>query len=186
MLDMLFGNNAGWFAVPALVGTLFFALRLGLLLLGHGFHADMDHGDVHADPSEGFKVLSVQSVGAFMMGFGWMGLAVYRSTNTGFGGSAAAGVLGGVFFVWLLGILLRSVYALQTSGTVDMHEAAGREGDVYATVPAAGGGRGQVRVNIDDRQRIYDAVSVGPELPTSTRVRIMRVNEDRTLTVAPA
>ena len=54
---------------------------------------------------------------------------------------------------------------------------------MYANVPARGAGRGQVRVVIGERSRIYDAVSEGDALPTSTPVRVMRVEGDRTLVV---
>ena len=64
-----------------------------------------------------------------------------------------------------------------------INQAVGREGDVYVTVPGQGQGRGQVRITVDGRQRIYNAVSDGAEFSTSSRVRIARVNEDNTLTV---
>ena len=34
MIDLFFGGQAAWFAVPAIVGTFFFALRLIMLLMG--------------------------------------------------------------------------------------------------------------------------------------------------------
>jgi hypothetical protein len=43
-----------------------------------------------------------------------------------------------------------------------------------------------VRVTLGQRQRIYNAVTEGEELPTSTRVKVTRVNQDNTLTVARA
>ncbi|UCD76566.1 MAG: hypothetical protein JSV91_06500, partial [Phycisphaerales bacterium] len=60
----------------------------------------------------------------------------------------------------------------------------GHEGSVYVTVPAAGKGRGRVRVVIGDRQRMYSAISEGGELARNSQVRVVRVNEDNTLTVA--
>ena len=42
---------------------------------------------------------------------------------------------------------------------------------------------GQVRVVVDERARIYNAVAAGEELTTKTRVRVTAVNNDNTLTV---
>ncbi len=43
-----------------------------------------------------------------------------------------------------------------------------------------------MRVNIGDRQRIYNAISTGDDLPSGTRIRVVKVNHDNTLTVAKA
>jgi hypothetical protein len=48
-----------------------------------------------------------------------------------------------------------------------------------------GDGRGQVRVVVDERARIYNAVSDGDAIVTSSSVRIVRANDDNTLTVTP-
>jgi len=53
--------------------------------------------------------------------------------------------------------------------TVSIAGAMGREGDVYLRC-LSDGTRGQVRVNIGDRQRIYNAISGSEELPTGTRI----------------
>jgi hypothetical protein len=75
------------------------------------------------------------------------------------------------------------MYDLQSSGNVRLDDAVGIEGQVYANVPAGGEGRGQVRVVMGDRARIYNAVSDGGAIKTGSRIRVVRVNEDRTLTV---
>ena len=207
MLDVLFGQHAGWFTAPALVGTIFFLLRL--LMPGGGDHdaigADAGGGDIgdladahagdhggghgggaHHDAPSALKLVSVQAVCAFLMGFGWTALGAYRGTGLGPGVSALVGLAGGAAMMWLLGALLRSAMRLEGSGNISIQAAKGREGEVYVTVPAAGSGRGQVRVVIGDRQRIFNAVSAAGELRPSTRVKVVRVNDDHTLTVAPA
>jgi membrane protein implicated in regulation of membrane protease activity len=191
MLDQLFSGYAAWFAVPAIVGTAVFLMRLVLMLVG-GAAGDLDFSvdhvgaDLHhGDPGHALQILSIQSLFAFAMGFGWVGLGGLKG-GWGFTPSLLAGVAGGVGMVWLLGLLLKGVHDLQSSGNVSIDSAMGREGDVYATIPAGGQGRGQVRVTLSQRQRIYNAVTEGEELPSSTRVRVTKVNQDNTLTVARA
>lgn len=207
MMELLFGDNMGWFSTPAILGSLFFLFRLALMLIGGdlsdadahgdvhvgGGHGDasggdagdgIDHGD-HPDSSEAFKLLSIQSIAAFMMGFGWGGFAAFRSNSDwGLGVALVAGLVCGGAMVWLLGVLLKGVYDLQSSGNISISSTIGHQGSVYVTVPAAGKGRGRVRLVIDDRQRIYSAVTDGEELARNTEVRVVRVNEDNTLTVA--
>ena len=194
----LFGNGAGWFTAPAIIGTIFFLLRLALMGVGGhvgdaDIHTDVDvHADVHTgdaagdhhtDSSEAFKILSVQGIAAFLMGFGWGGLATLRSTDWSWITAMAVAVVCGIAFVWLLGILLKAVYSLQSSGNVSIRDTEGHEGSVYVTIPAKGEGRGRVRVVINNRERIYPAVSDGEQLPRNAQVRIIRANEDNTVTV---
>ena len=195
MLDELFSGNLLFFSVPAVAGTIFFVIRLIMMFAGLGGHGDLDvdHGgldagaDASADPhhsTELFKILSIQSIAAFMMGFGWGGVGGLKGAGWEFGTSLLSAVAGGVAMVWLLTWLLKLVHDLQSSGTVSIQSAMGAEGDVYVTVPQRGQGVGQVRVIVSDRQRIYNAVSETNPLPTNTRVRVTRINEDNTLTVA--
>lgn len=186
MPEVLVANGAGWFTVTAAVGTIFFAARLVLMLVAGDGGLDIDVDDVHADPGDAFKVLSVQSIAAFLMGFGWAGLAGLNGFGWEWTSSMLFGVLCGAGMVWLLGILLKGVHDLQSSGNINMNRAIGVEGQVYASVPANGEGRGQVQIVVDGRQRIYNAVSEGEALASQTRVRVIRVNEDRTLTVSRA
>lgn len=199
MSDLFLGVPAVWFTVPALIGTLFFSLRLGLMLVGGaetGLDADVDvdfdvdidvDADVdvdHGDSSEAFKLLSLQSIAAFLMGFGWGGLGALRGAGWSLTMSGAFGVAVGAGMVWLLGKLLGFVYRLQSSGNISIQQALDMEGTVYTSIPAYGQGKGLIRLVIDDRERFYRAVSDGEAVPSRERVRVVAVNDDNSVTVA--
>ncbi|MHC4902248.1 MAG: hypothetical protein ACYTGD_11375 [Planctomycetota bacterium] len=190
MLQSLFDQEALLFTVPALLGTAVFLIRLGLMtIVGLDHDVDVPHdvdiphdvavdmqGDVDlghdvesGDSTEAFKLLSIQSVAAFLMGFGWGGVGGLLGFEWSFPMSLLLGVGFGLVLVWLLGILMKAMYDLQSSGNVRVEDAVGAEGQVYAI--------------ISDRARIYNAVSDGDAIKTGSRVRVVRVNEDRTLTV---
>lgn len=193
MLDMLLSGQAAWFGVPAVAGTLIFILKLVLMFVG-GESVELDT-DIDA-PSDGtldgsdstgaFKSFSIQSLAAFAMGFGWGGLGVYHGLNAGIMMSVLGAIGGGVVMMWMLAMLLRGMLSLQSDGTVSMKSAVGVEGDVYATVPGGGGGRGQVKLVVSGRQRIVNAFTQGEPLPTSSRVRVVKVNGDNSVEVVPA
>jgi len=193
-MDTLFDQPAVWFSVPAFVGTAVFALRLFFMLIagdsGEGaleidgdVEFDIGDGGEHLDPGYSFEVLSVQAIAAFLMGFGWAGLGGLNGAGWSVTGSIASGFVGGVGMTWILAMLLRWMYSLESTGNVSIQMALGVEGEVYASLPARGAGHGQVRIVVDNRQRIYNAVSDGDALPTGSRVRVTEVNTDRTLTV---
>ncbi len=193
MLGGLFQQEALFFTVPAVLGTTVFLIRLGLMAIG-GFADGVDGVDVDADVDLGaeveggdsthaFELLSVQSIAAFLMGFGWGGVGGLLGFDWSFPMSMLTGAAFGVGLVWLLGLLMKAMYDLQSSGNIRIKDAVGAQGRVYTNVPAKGDGRGQVRVVVNQRARIYNAVSDGDAIVTNSDVRIVRVNEDHTLTV---
>lgn len=191
MQDLFFGGGAGWFTVLALCGTSVFLGRLILLMFGHhsgDLHADVHMGgghgtDHHADPGDAFKLLSLQSIAAMAMGFGWGGLAALKGSHLAMPGTLLVAGACGAGMVWLLAVLLKALHDLHSSGNVNLADAVGREGDVYLTIPGAGQGEGQVRVTIGTRQRIYNATAADVPIPTNERVRVLGVGPANTLTV---
>jgi membrane protein implicated in regulation of membrane protease activity len=186
MPEALIADGAGWFTVPAVVGTVFFTLRLLLMMIVGDGGLDVDIDDLDGDPGDAFKVLSIQSIAAFMMGFGWGGLAGLRAFGWEWLHSLLLGIAFGMAMVWILALLLKGIHDLQSDGNVRLESAIGSEGHVYANIPASGTGRGQVQLVVNGRLRTYNAISEGEAIASQTRIRVTRVNEDRTLTVGPA
>ncbi len=204
MQELFFGPVAIWFTVPAIVGTVFFSLRTLAMLVGGAetgmdldldvdfdVDVDMDAGaDVDVDTgdaSHAFKVLSVQAISAFLMGFGWGGFGALRGGGWESTISVVVFALAcGTGMVWLLAKMLTAMYGLQSSGNVPMYHALEAEGTVYASIPAKGLGRGRVRVVIDNSERFYKAITEGEALPTGEKVRVVSINDDNSVTVMKA
>jgi hypothetical protein len=193
MLDALFAGGAAWFTVPALLGTGAFLIKLVLMFMGgsddldiggDATAADAGQGGVHGHESGLVAIASVQGISAFLMGFGWAGLGAYQGLKWGVLGSMGVGVVGGLAMCVLFLGLLATTRKLQSSGTVNVQQARGSEGEVYANVPAASeGGRGQVRLTLAGRQRIVQAKSAGGAILTGVRVRVVEVKADNSVVV---
>ncbi len=205
MLDALFANGAWIFAVPALLGTGIFLIKLVMMLIGgsddldlggdatsadagHMHDAGMDgsHGDGHHGHGHNalMAVASVQGVSAFAMGFGWAGLGAMNGMKLSMLGSMGIGLLGGIAMAGLFVLLISGVRSLQSSGTTNVATSVGNECEVYANVPAKGQGRGQVKVIVQGRMRIAQATQEGAsELATGSRVKVMKANEDGSVVV---
>lgn len=188
------------FLLCAVFGGGLFVLRVILLVFGAGFDADGDAGghggvgdvgdsDVHDghfhDTDASFKLLSMQGVTSFFMMFGLVGIAMRQGSHFGPAASIAAALGAGLFSMWLTAIIFKAALRLQTSGTIDMHNAIGTEGVVYLTVPPKG--MGKVQVEVQGRLREVEAITEsGVEIPTSTRVRVTRVVTGNVLVVEKA
>lgn len=181
MIDLFLGGAAAWFTIPAVVGTLYFLFQLVLMQaggdLGLDGDADFDTSTAH-DAGHEFKVISLQSISAFCMGGGWMGLASYRLLDLSVTVSAIIALASGVAVAWMLVAMLRAMLGFQSSGNIAIASAAGLEGEVYIEVPGSGRGTGRVKLIIEGRQREYDAAQEGEApIPTGTRVRVARIEE---------
>lgn len=211
MVAWLVNDGAVWFSAAAIGGTLFLVLQLILGEIGGDLDADgtgvdvggLDGadalgGDLDADAMSGgdagaeIRALSLQSLAAFAMGGGWMGLMAYRVLELNFFWSTMVAVGAGVGVAWILVSSLRAVLRLQSSTALGVRDAVGSTGTVYISVPPPGSGSGRITAIVDGRQlelsAVQDANSGATDaIVTNTPVRI--VGADRagnTVTVEPA
>jgi membrane protein implicated in regulation of membrane protease activity len=179
MMNILFGDLAPWFTAPALLGTGFLMIQLVLGEMGGDGALDLDI-DVEMDgdhPGAEFGLLSAQSISAFFLGYGWIGLAAYRFLNVGFTGAAVIAVAAGIGVAWLMVWLLRTFLKLQNDTNVSLEQAVGLAGEVYVKVPSKGEGRGEIILVINQSQHNYFAIQEGDEpIETHTRVRVVRAD----------
>lgn len=210
MFDTYFTSPSVWFTVPAAVGTIFFAIRLFMALTGidgladgdggdmdGGFDAgvdadamdlgtDVDEGMDHAESTSVFRFVSIQTVTAFAMGFGWGGLVGLHSLNLDIAPAFAVAIVFGFGFAWFIVWLFKLMYAMESSGNITINDTLGCEGVTSSTIPAHNAGTGRVRLTIGDRQRAYGARSEGEEIHMGAQVRVVRANQDNTVTVTRA
>lgn len=179
LIGGLTNDGALWFSAPALAGTLYFVISLVLGGVGGDVDVDLDGevditaGDVGGDA----RFLSLQTISAFALGAGWMGLAAYRLTDLSFSGAVVVALITGLGIAWLLVTLLKGLYKLQSSGNVSIASAVGLTGEVYIAVPPADGGRGRVKLVVDGRRRVFDATQAGREpIASKTMVRVSGVD----------
>ena len=186
MNDLFFGGGAALFTAAAVLGTIVFGFRMAMMLIG--FDGDVD-GDVAfdgADSGDAFTILSLQSIAALLMGFGWAGLAALKGSGWPWIISLGAGIVGGIGMAWFSAKMMQLMYRMQSSGNLGIEQALYLEGVVYATVPAQRAGKGQIRLVIDDHERFFYAVTDGPDIESRVPIRVTEVNQDNTVTVARA
>jgi membrane protein implicated in regulation of membrane protease activity len=183
------------FYAIALLSSAVMAVQLLLSLIGLGADGhdlgvgtevpggvDVDHPDMEAH-SSGLGMLSVKTITAFLVGFGWTGAVL-----TGYGWTILLAILGatavGGAFMVLVFWLMRSIYRLSETGTVDERNAEGKAGTAYLPVPPKRSGTGQVQVIVQGRTREIPCLTDDERgIPTGTPVRVTKVLEGGTALV---
>lgn len=172
------------FYVIGLASAGVLLLQLVAMLFGFDGADDFD-ADGALDHGSGGSILSVRTVTAFFVGFGWTGVAMLK------GGSSVpvatlAGLVVGGMFMFAVFALMRLLYSMQASGTLDYRNAVGEVGRVYVPIGAAMAKSGQVEVMVQGRLRTVAALTRAPEpLPAGARIRVVEVIDRGTLLVEP-
>lgn len=174
------------FYAIALFTSALMVLQLLAAIVGIG-DGDADSGFDHADDvgDGGMHVLSVRTVVAFFTGFGWGGVVALRQ-GMSLVGAIVVAVLAGSVLMLAVFFLMRALFALRYSGTLDYRNAVGNIGNAYVPVPGKMAGPGQVEVLVQGRLAVVRAFTRAPEtIPTRTPIRVVDVLDQQTLVVEP-
>jgi hypothetical protein len=186
--------NAWWEELTPLLRifwsiALFASVLQILMFLGSilGAGHDFDH-DVHVDGANagaGAQILSVRTLVAGMVGFGWAGVLASQG-GAGPVVTISVAVLCGVVFMLMIFGVMRFLFSMRSDGTLDYRNAVGITGRVYVTVPARRSGTGQVEIMLQGRLIMATAeTDAAAPLSPQSPVRVSAAESDNTLLVEP-
>ncbi len=145
---------------------------------------DLSNHDI-SNPSDiaDFRLLSVQSVIAFLTIFGWSGITAISNGMVEWAALLLAAALGfGAMF--LVAKIIQWSSRLAQNGTFNVKNLLGESGTVYIPIPEKGKGTGKINISCGERFMEYDAVTEEQEaLKTGTPVRVVDIIAGSTLVV---
>jgi len=171
------------YAAMAIVGTLVYVIKLIMLM----FAGDMDTADIdevgHVDGGAAFSIVSLQSILAFFMGCGWMGLAALREWEMAQLPALGVAAIFGFIMMFLSAFLTFKIKKLNSDSKVDLKNAVGKTGRSYTKIPAKGNGAGQVEITVNGKQQILQAFSFDEEIGSFQPVKVEQVDDSGHLIV---
>ena len=173
------------FWLCALVSTVFFVFRVILMLITGGMDVDIDsgHADIghHADSS--FEKISLNTVTAFLMMFGWMGLACYKQFHLSATISILVALVAGFSCMMITAYFFRQAKKLASAGgEFSLEKTVGQKGRVYQRIPAEG--HGKITIAVGDMTHEVDAVSGDhKDIESFETVEVLRVLDQKTVSV---
>jgi hypothetical protein len=183
----LWNNEA--FTVQLFWGIGLFGLLLIILqamfsfLAGHdGDTSSSGSIDMHGGHGSGSGYLTIKTISAMMLGFGFGGALLYKN-GFSLGISALGGLIIGMVISASYVALIDSLYRLRSDGTAVLSEAINRSGTVYIRIPGNVSGAGEVQVSFGGRLQNIRAYTQGLELPTGTAVRVVALHGGQALLV---
>ena len=176
--------------VLAVFFSVFFVWQLVAALVGLGGGGDLtDVGDAEsdgtADVGDGsvaaFKLLSLRSLIAFGMLFGWAG-ALYLQSGQEVSSALVYAVVWGSAGMVLVSYFFHTIRRLEETGNPRLETCIGTEGEVYIDIPE--NGAGQVRVMESGAVTYVSAKGRdGTAIPSRTPVRVLQTLDATTVEV---
>ena len=174
-----------------LAASLIFIIQSILTFVGADADSDFDTDiDTSMDGSDlsniegGANLYTFRNFVNFILGFGWSAILLQESIPSKALLILISAVIG-IALVAAVMYLFKWLSGMQQSGNINLQKsAAGCEGKVYLTIPAARSGVGKVQITIAGAVREYDAVTEGEEdLKTGVQIRVVDALDAGTLLV---
>ena len=174
--------NVFWFC--ALAGTAMFAIQFLMLMMGTDLHShETDDSNMHLADGK-FKWLTRHALTGFVMMFGWTGLTCLVQFHLTTLETLLISFGIGIVTALISRSLFRLAQKAHSSGTVfKMDETIGCEATVYLRIPKNGSGK--ISISLHDHSHEIEAVSEGEEIPSFTKVKIIKKMSDTKVIVAP-
>ncbi len=202
------GLAAQIFACIAIPSTLILLIQTILMFIGIGDDSDVDgigeaeiaddietdvtdgvfgDGDIDELPDEagmdGLRLFTFRGIIAFLVIFGWVGLAM-SSGGIALYITIPVAVVCGLCMMFFIAVLIRAVMKLRGDGNIDNRNAVGSSGVVHLTIPASRGGIGKIHLMLQGAYVERDAVTDEENpLPTGSEVIVIGVSGQTTLIV---
>lgn len=158
----------------ALFSTVLYVLKLIVfMVIGGDVEVEADFDSI-SEVETSFTFLSVQSILAFLMGFGWCGLSV---NELPWGITMFIAFFAGLLCMFISAYLMFSIKKLNKKVVVELKELEGKEGKAYtAFEPKAGG---QIEIKLNNKLTILNANSLSDEkIEAFSQIKVEKVENN--------
>jgi len=145
----------------SIFATVLYIIKLIIfILIGGDVEVNADFDSI-TETDISFNFLSIQSILAFFMGFGWSGLAALTQFETDAKLTILIALIIGFAFMYMSAFLMYSIKKLNKTIKVDLNELNGKHGKAYTSIePKA---EGQIEIILNNKLSILNAINISDE-----------------------
>jgi len=163
-------NNA--LLAIAVISTAIYALKLALYYFT-GADSDIS-GTFETDADSAFTFISLQSVLAFLMGFGWAGLAASVYLNTDAAITLFAAFAAALLLMYISAYLTFAAKKLDKAVKFDINELKDKKGRAYTSFKPQS--KGQIEIDFNERLSVLDAYnSSDEEIEAFSEIKVLKI-----------
>ena len=173
MVSKILNNLTGIYWYIAVFSTIFFVIKLALFSI---FGGDVEvHADFNAsfETETSFDFISIQSILAFLMGFGWFGLTCLKQWHLSTWLTLLLSAIFGLILMTLSAYLMSCIKKLNKTVKKDKTTCVGQMAKAYTNF--APNGIGQIEVDIEGQLSIENAINTtDKEIKSFSQVKILK------------
>ncbi len=166
------------FLTVSIFSTLFYITKM-ILYFFVGGDSEVDASfDAITETEISFNFISIQSILAFFMGFGWSGLAALVQFQTGGKIALLIAIVVGLIFMYMSAYLMFCVKKLTKTIKTDINELNGKTGRSYTSfAPKA---KGQIEIDFNGRLSVIDAYNLtDEEINAFTAIKVEKIEDNK-------
>lgn len=142
----------------AVISTVLFVIKFLIFSVtsGDGTEVSSDFTSI-SDTDASFDFFSIQSILAFLMGFGWIGLASLAQWHISVKYAVVISSLTGFAFLYMSAFLMFKIKSLNQIVQPEYEKCTGNVGKAYTTIHA--NSEGQIQLEINGKLSVINAVN---------------------------
>ncbi len=176
MTDLLTLENV--FLFVSIFSTLLYVIKMVLFFFVGG-DSEVDASfDTITETEISFNFISMQSILAFFMGFGWSGLSALIQFQTGGKIALLIAVGVGLFFMYMSAYLMFCIKKLTKTVKFDLNELKDKTGRSYTSFEPKS--KGQIEIDFNGRLSIMDAYNLTDEkINAFTAIKVEKIEDNK-------
>lgn len=184
MLDLFnnLDNYSKFYFTIAIISTVVFLLKLLLMFVGgdSGLDGHINDLDPNFEHDTSFTFLSTQSILAFLMCTGWIGLAAKAEWKLDGLLSVVAASVSGFLAMFLMAFLMTQVKKLNKNVKTDIKSCVGTTGKAYTKFFPRGSG--QIQITLNGKLQTIDAINnTDEEIASFTQIIVTGIDNSTVL-----
>lgn len=177
-MEQITQNAVVYYYYLAWFATILFVIKLAVFWIFGGGDSEVSSDfNTETDTDGTFHFISLQSILAFLMGFGWMGYAAITAFNLEYLATFGCAFAVGLIFLFGSAYLMTMVKKLEKTVKKDKATAVDKIGKAYTDF--APKGQGRVEIEIAGQLTVAEAVnSTEEEIKAFDQVKVIKVEND--------
>lgn len=166
------------YLIIAFASTVLYVLKLIIFSIFGGDTEISTDFDTICETDISFNFLTIESILAFLMGFGWLGLAGLVKWHVSAVISLLIAAVTGLIFMFLSAYLMFCVKKLDKKIKIDLNECVGKTGRTYTSFKPYS--EGQIEIEINKQLKVIEAFnSTDEEIPSFEPIEVEKVENNR-------
>lgn len=176
MIESWDWENIYW--TIALFATVLFILKLAIFMIVGGDAEVSSDFDSISEVDTSFNFLSIESVFAFFMAFGWCGWSSYIHLHLNQIVSLLIAIVMGLIFMTFAAYLMFSIRKLAKKVIVDYNELVNKTGKAYTSFEPQG--EGKIEIILNEKLTILETINLSEEkIEAFSEIKVEKVENNK-------